>query len=234
MPKSWSRPTQDPAGGLVALLGTFMLLLRRGFLALEVEGRERIPVAGPCLLVSNAVGRLESRVLRAAIRRPRVLELGPLNGQRPRVPRRESTLTSPSLCDWGNGVERGPEDVLRLIRAGWLVALPWYDPLEPDFPGAQHESAVADLALRSGVPVLPVAVARSGGILRDIMRGRRASVRVTVGVPFRPSRPETGQAPLRRLAVRRELTRRIASLRQGTGAPFPPLSSGRPASRTPL
>ncbi len=150
-----------------------------------VEGRHHEPRDGPVVVVSNHVSDLDPLVVGAALRR-RVAFMA-----------KHELFRVPLLGWWitacgGFPVRRGEPDrqALRtalevLTRGGALVMFPEGTRgrdrmLRPPEPGA------ALLALRTGAPILPVAVLGTDAALpRDARRLRRSTIRVRLGAPIR-------------------------------------------------
>jgi 1-acyl-sn-glycerol-3-phosphate acyltransferase len=169
---------------------------------MSVEGRHHIPTRGAFILAPVHRSNLDTPIVAAVTRRPL------------RFMGKDSLWASHKVVAWvlsalgGFPVARGTadRDALRrcqaILEAGQpLVLYPEGtrkrgDVVEEVFDGP------AFLALRTGVPIIPVGIAGS-----EAAQGRGATwirpvkVRVVVGPPIRPARAETGRATSRR-AVR--------------------------------
>ena len=189
-----------------------LLWLARAFVRLtmdlRVSGLHHLP-PGPAILAPNHVSHLDPVVVAALLDSPpEVVGLSDL--------RRE--LIAPIFVLYGVIPVRRDEvdrEVLRAIMdalgRGERVML---------FPEAtisrtggleQARAGVGYLALRAGVPIVPIALTGTDTVFRHWKRLRRARVTVTVAPPFVPAsdgdQPRRGQ----RQAVTDDLMRRLAA-----------------------
>lgn len=183
---------------------------------MEIEGRDRIPATGACILVANHESVIDPFVLGLAT--PRVVRY------MAKAELWRSTLVRTVMEGFGAfPVERGRGDRDSLGRAGRLLAqgevigifsqgtcLPFRH--RPFMRGA------ARLALATGSPLVPVALVGTEQAVRPHrLRLGLPRIRVLVGRPFEspPGRPT--------IAAARELTHRveeaIADLRRPYGEP---------------
>jgi 1-acyl-sn-glycerol-3-phosphate acyltransferase len=176
----------------------------------RVEGRERVPARGPLLVVANHLNIADPPLLGAAIPRPiRFMAKQELFDARPggffirsfgAFPVRRFTADLQAL-----------RVAQRLLAAGWAVGMfpeghrSHGRGLQPPFPGT------ALLALRTGVPVLPVGITGTEAITSPAVLLQHRPVRVVIGEPFTLPRPARITAESVR-AASEEIMRRIAAL----------------------
>ena len=164
------------------------------FVGLRVRGRHNVPKAGPLLLVANHLTYLEPPLIGVVL------------------PRRLTFLTRHDVFDvaWVGRFSRavgmlpvspsGPRNLdgirlaLQLLDRGEVVGI-FPEGARSLTPGLLRANpGVALLAVRSGAPILPVAV--TGTEQLDSVahflfaRPRGVRVRVVIGEPFRPSVPK--------------------------------------------
>lgn len=188
-------------------------LALRWLLDLRVEGAHRCPRTGPVVVVANHLHNFDPIVLSAALPRPvyymakRELFAHPLFGWLIRnfgafpvnrgAPDRAALRQALALLDEGLAVGLFPEGTRSVT--GTLGAA---------FPG------VALVALRSGAPLVPVAITGTETLPFDAKAAgrarRRAPLRVVVGQPFTFARDEDAKANL--LATTDRIMREIAAL----------------------
>ncbi|MDQ1248886.1 MAG: 1-acyl-sn-glycerol-3-phosphate acyltransferase [Actinomycetota bacterium] len=169
----------------------------RSWYRLTVLGVDNVPARGPVILAANHVGFLDVPVLAAAAPRP-VRTLAPDELFVPPLDRMSAAAGQISMAHDGPQVA-----ALRMARevleAGESVAI---------FPEAQrgdgrvarirHEAAY--LALRTGAPVVPVALlgTRRTGMAADALPKRNSRIAVVFGAPFAL---QTGDDVFRRCVI---------------------------------
>jgi 1-acyl-sn-glycerol-3-phosphate acyltransferase len=131
--------------------------LPRWYFRLRVEGEEHVPAAGPCILAANHVSYVDPIVLATAC--PRPVRFIVDRGQYERLLVRWIAVPTGAIP-----VENNPRDLgslrraLQALRAGSVLGIfpeggrSADGTLQPAKPGA------ALLALRAGVPLVPVAI----------------------------------------------------------------------------
>jgi len=149
----------------------------------EIEGLDHVPASGPFLLIVNHISRLDPPILMLAI--PRQVYVLAASEYR-RVPILKQLMEA-SGAIW---VRRGELDLaalraaLAVLKRGDVLGIAPEGTrsrtraLRPARPGAAY------IALRSGVPVLPVAVTGTEKMLEDFLHLRRMRIRVVIGAPF--------------------------------------------------
>lgn len=207
--------SEEPARApypLVPLLRPLLADLYRGLVRLTVEGVQRIPPSGPCILAFNHQSNLDPHLIFTL------------------MPRRDAAgLVASEYCGraferWiveacgGIWLRRGAGDLaalrraLTLLEAGWLVGLAPEGGRSTDGILRRARRGVGFLAIRSGAPVLPVAVEGTREVVASIRRGRRAPVRVRFGEVFLPSETDGTDSRTRSRRVADEVMGHVAAL----------------------
>ena len=183
----------------------------------RVSGLEHVPPTGPYILVSNHTSNLDPPFIGSAIG---------LHTRRPiHFMAKQETSRWP-LVGWlarGSGVffvrrgegDRGAQRIaMAHLAAGRPIGIFPEGTRARDGILREPKAGVALLAIRSGAPLLPVAVSGSGGIFPGRSRWpHRTRVDITIGDQFRlPHRPE-GHLDREELAEETErIMREIAAL----------------------
>jgi 1-acyl-sn-glycerol-3-phosphate acyltransferase len=181
----------------------------RTLFRLDVTGAEALPASGPLIVAANHHNYLDGVVLAVAMARPiaflvmpRVWNATPLH---PTFHRRIGSIPVNLERPDPGAIKR----VLRLLEGGRVVGIFPEGPFSREGRLVGGQPGVALLALRSGAPVVPVAI---GGTF-EALRGRPWHVprphplRVRFGTPMTFG---ASSGPLAR-AERHEVTRRIMS-----------------------
>lgn len=195
-------------GGRILLRFLFRMLTR-----LEVRGLERVPMEGPLLVAYNHLAHLDAPLIVAFL--PREVEGLALSDLY------EVPVTGQLLRLYGTiPVHRDKFDRAVLRRALEVLAEGKALALAPEarmsVSGALERArhGVAYLALRSGAPVLPVALTGTELVPGALKRLQRAPVTMTVGQVYHP--PPRAQDPALLRAQVEEVTEvimlRIAAL----------------------
>jgi 1-acyl-sn-glycerol-3-phosphate acyltransferase len=183
------------------------LLLHR----IKVEGRENVPHGG-CLIVSNHVSYMDPTTVGWAVARE-IYYLG------------RKTLFRPPILSWllplcnvkpidREGDSSGLRKIIRMLRSGDGVLLFPEGTRSPDGTIQPAEPGAGLVALKSGVPVLPVRVFGTFECLsRQVKRLRFGPIRVVIGKPYLPPLPERGQEKEAYGPVAQEMLDRIAELK---------------------
>jgi len=192
---------------------SFLRLLLRLFTHLEVAGLENVPQGGPLLVAFNHLAHLDGPLVLALLPWPAEgIALVDLY----RVP-----ITGQLLRLYGTiPVHRDQFDrqvirrALQVLAEGKVLALA--PEARQSLTGALERArqGVAYLALRSGAPILPVALTGTGRVPSDLKQLRRPWLTVTFGELFVPP-PRASGAQARRQQVTEltdEIMYRIAAM----------------------
>lgn len=203
------RRAREPVPLLYRLLrGLARPVLGRVF-RLQVSGIEHLPASGPYVLAANHSNYLDGVVLGAAVPRrivflvmPRVYHWTPLH---PPFHRHVGSIPINLERPDPGAIKRA----LRVLEEGGVVGIFPEGPLSQNGRLVRGQPGVAVIALRSGVPVVPVAVRGTyealAGRLLHVPRPYPLSVRIGEPLQFGRIRQD---AKLRH-AVRAAVTRRI-------------------------
>jgi len=213
-PKSKAQISNGKGRVVFRRLGCSLLrLLFRLLTHLEVRGLENLPEGGPLLVAFNHLAHLDPALVIAWLPWPaEVIALEDLY----HVP-----ITSQLLRLYGTiPVHRDQFDrqvirrALRVLAEGKVLALA--PEARMSLTGALERArhGVAYLALRSGAPVLPVAITGTENVLSELKRLRRPRLILTFGELITPPPPaSTPQARRQQMAeLTDEIMHRIAAL----------------------
>ncbi len=222
------RGATDSFPRLYGLLRSACAPLLRSLFALRIEGSERLPRSEPFILAANHHNYLDGVVLGVAVPRPiaflvmpRVYNASPLH---PPLHRCIGSIPVNLERPDPGAIKRA----LRVLDAGHVVGIFPEGPFSHDGRLVPGQAGVATIALRSGVPVVPAAIAGTYEALagRRLYLPRRHPLSVRFGEPM-----AFGRRRHRRVSrsEREEATRRImseiAALLSGT--PEPVTARGR-------
>jgi len=205
---------------------SLLRLLLRLFTRLEVRGLENVPAGGPLLVAFNHLAHLDAALVLPFLPQPvEGIALADLY----RVP-----ITGQLLRLYGTiPVHRDQFDrqvirrALQVLAEGKVLALAPEARMSLTGALERARQGAAYLALRSGAPVLPVALTGTEKVYAEWKRLRRPQLTVTFGEPFVPP-PQAGTPQARRQQVAEltdEIMHRIAALLppeyRGVYAPTP-------------
>ena len=166
--------------------------------ARRVFGLERIPLAGPCLLVFNQLSLVDTPLLSVLVPRRDVTGLVAHDYARNPVYR---FLVE---CGGGMWIRRGEGDraalqgALAALRAGWVVGISPEGRRSPTGALVQGRPGPAFLARHSGAPIVPAGFECMDTLTAEWRRLRRPTITIRIGEAFHLP-PETGLARKRQL-----------------------------------
>lgn len=186
---------------------------------IQVAGVQRVPPKGAHVLVFNHMSNFDPHLILSVVPRADIAGLVAAEYSERPLPR--------LLVTWAGGIwlRRGVGDrtalrkALELLERGWIVGIAPEGRRSPHHALAPGRHGAAFLALRAGVPLLPVGLTGTEKIGRSLLHLRRSETSIRFGEPFRLS---TDGARSRKDAFRMgtaEIMRRIAGL-------LPPLYRG--------
>jgi 1-acyl-sn-glycerol-3-phosphate acyltransferase len=181
-----------------AMRGTLSGLLRVAF-RLQIDGRENIPKRGAVILAPNHRSLIDIPVAAATTRR-KVWFMGKEELFR-------SKLSALFLRNLGAfPVKRGRPDraplqrALALLGAGEVVGIFPEGTRRPLARFEELEEGFAYVALKSGAPIVPVAISGTEAVFPPGgKRPRFVKIRVAIGEPFRVGAGHTGVLPRARV-----------------------------------
>ena len=188
------------------LVGLELLLHRMKF-----EGRENVPNSG-CLIVSNHASYLDPTTVGWAVGRE-IFYLGRKTLFKPPVMNWLLPICNVIPVDRDGGESSGLRKIIRMLRSGDAVLLFPEGTRTPDGTLQPAEPGAGLVAIKSGVPILPVRIFGSFECLsRHQKRLRFAPMRVVIGKPYLPPLPERGQEREAYGPIAQEMMRRISEL----------------------
>ena len=189
------------------LVGLELLLHR-----IKIEGRENVPHGG-CLIVSNHASYLDPTTVGWAVARE-IFYLGRKTLFKPPVMNWFLPICNVIPIDRDSGDSSGLRKIIRMLRGGDAVLLFPEGTRTPDGTMQAPEAGAGLVALKSGVPILPVRVFGSFECLsRHQKRLRFGPMRVVIGKPYLPPLPERGKEREAYEPIAQEMMRRIAELK---------------------
>jgi 1-acyl-sn-glycerol-3-phosphate acyltransferase len=167
----------------------FQLFLRivTGLIAkVEIDGLEKIPRSGGCVIAGNHIGRLEVLLFYVVLRRSDVIMIAAEKYQKYAIFRWLARQLDVVFVDRYNADMRTVREVLKRLKKGMAFAVAPEGTrsktasLQPARPGTAY------IASKAGVPIFPVGITGTEDRLvkENLKRLRRTRVYARVGEPF--------------------------------------------------
>src|SRR5471032_3122508 len=182
------------------------------FHRIKIEGRENVPADG-CLIVSNHVSFMDPTTVGWAVERE-IYYLG------------RKSLFKPPFWSWFLPIcnvlpiDRDANDIaglrriIKMLKGGHAVLIFPEGTRSPDGTIQAAEPGPGLVALKAGVPILPVRVFGTyESLSRHTKRLRFHPIRVVIGQPYRPAIPEGRGEKQRYAPIAQEMMDRIAALK---------------------
>jgi 1-acyl-sn-glycerol-3-phosphate acyltransferase len=174
----------------------FFKVLASMVLKEEVRGQALVPERGPFLVVFNHLSMVDAPLV--LIHFPQQM-VGMMT---------DKYFSTPFISQLGKlmgivWVARGEADMgaiktsLTHLRAGGILALSPEGTRSTEGGLLKGKTGAAYLADRTGVPIVPIAIAGSENVFHNLRRGRRTPVLVSIGAPFQL--PAGGRAKTEKL-----------------------------------
>jgi 1-acyl-sn-glycerol-3-phosphate acyltransferase len=171
-----------------------------------------VPRQGPLILAINHVNFVDGPLLLAYLYPRQIVSVA-----------KQETWVNPLLGALATMVEAIPIDreatdlgamrsSLRALEEGKILLI------SPEGTRSKHgrlqrgRPGIVAIALRSGAPILPIAVWGAENVWKALLHGRRAALGVGVGPAFRLKSPPKGEPKSSRAAMADEIMGRIAAL----------------------
>ncbi len=180
---------------------------------IKIEGMNNVPKTGGCLIVSNHVSFMDPTTVGWAVARE-IHYLG------------RKSLFKPPFWSWFlpicnvMPIDRDAHDItglrgiLKMLKGGHPVLLFPEGTRSPDGTIQAAEPGAGFIALKAGVPILPVRVFGTfESLSRHTKRLRFHPIRVVIGQPYVPTVPEGRREKEFYPTVAQEMMARIAALR---------------------
>ena len=208
-PRAEARPAVTGYARVIAPLARLILTV---LCRIDRSQLDLIPKKGPFILVTNHINFLEAPLLYAFLY-PRDIA-GFAKAETWRVP-----VLGLLARAWDCvPVVRGAIDMgsmrqaLEALQRGRILNVMPEGTRSHDGRLGRGQEGVVAMAWRAGVPLVPVAHFGGESFWRNFKRGRRTSVSVRVGAPFRLRKPEPGRAKTARAEAADEIMLRLAEL----------------------
>jgi 1-acyl-sn-glycerol-3-phosphate acyltransferase len=180
---------------------------------MEIEGREHLPNSGPLIVVGNHFSFLDPAVLVGVAPWPLEFLGGMELPNAPPIVRWIPKLWGYYPVLRGGNSRRALRAAETVLGQGGIVGVfpeagNWAQVLRPARPGTAY------LAVRTGVPLLPIGYHGLPHVFERLRERRRARVTVRVGKPFGPFRVTARGRERRRVldGIGHEIMERIAAL----------------------
>jgi 1-acyl-sn-glycerol-3-phosphate acyltransferase len=166
------------------LLRTALCVLFRLLTRLTVEGRERIPTTGSCLLVSNHLGIIDGPLVFSLISRDDATGLVALDHKSNPIIRFVVETADGIWIDRERTDFRALKQARNFLKRGGLLGVAPEGTRSHTQSLIEAKAGVAFLADKSGAVVVPMAITGSEHALKKMFTLQRPKVTVRVGRPF--------------------------------------------------
>jgi 1-acyl-sn-glycerol-3-phosphate acyltransferase len=163
------------------LVQRLIALLVRATMRVRVEGLEHVPPSGPAIIAGNHLSLLDSVVVIPYLPRPTILLLAEELRVWPWIGLVLGRIGNAILVRRGSGERRPVELAAAVLAAGGIVAVAPEGRRSKSGSLQRGRNGVARLAVRTGAPVVPVAIWGQERAFRSWRRLRRAPVDVRFG-----------------------------------------------------
>ncbi|WP_319562555.1 lysophospholipid acyltransferase family protein [Marispirochaeta sp.] len=181
------------------LFDSFVYLLIRAVCRIDAKELDKVPRAGPLLMIFNHINFLEAPLFYLFMRPRRIF--GVMKVEISRVP-----IVKGIVRRWGGiPLKRGAPPSAAFRKVGELLAEGAIIGLAPEGTRSRDghlqkgNPGVVTLAVQNDAPILPVAHYGSQNLWKNLRRFKRTEIRFKVGTPFKLAAPERVNKESRRL-----------------------------------
>ena len=180
---------------------------------IKIEGMNNVPKTGGCLIVSNHVSFMDPTTVGWAVARE-IHYLGRKSLFKPPFWSWFLPICNVMPIDRDNHDISGLRGILKMLKGGHPVLLFPEGTRSPDGTIQSAAPGAGFIALKAGVPILPVRLFGTFvSLSRHTKRLRFHPIRVVIGKPYVPTVPEGRREKEFYPAVAKEMMDRIAALR---------------------
>jgi len=176
--REWVRQPKPPLAGFIreCTRAIAALLLR-----LDIQDAERIPAAGPFIFACNHLHMIDAAVMVAVLRRPVVFFISEHMKQFAFLEWYVAHLGQGIYVSRGEADREALAEAVAALRAGEVLTVAPEGTISPTGGLLKGQTGIAFLAMRAGVPVLPVVAYGQEKAPRLWKRLQRPAVRVRIG-----------------------------------------------------
>lgn len=166
------------------IIHSVMRFLYRRFFRLEIIGLENIPVQGGAILATNHISLLDAPLIFTVVERQDLTGLV--------ADKHKSNLLIACLVEAVKGIwidrERADLNALRTalnyLQAGGMLGIAPEGTRSKSGSMQPAKSGVAYLAIKAGVPIIPIAVSGTDRAVQGLLHFKRMPLRIAFGPPF--------------------------------------------------
>jgi 1-acyl-sn-glycerol-3-phosphate acyltransferase len=168
------------------LIRLFIILICRLTMRLDIDGEQKLPRQGSCIVASNHLGRLDVPLVYYFMRRDDVIVIVAEKYQKYALVRWATRKLNAIFVDRYHSDFSAMRQVLKRLKAGEAFVVAPEGTRSPTGALIEGKPGAAYLAAASGVPILPVAVIGTEDkvAFKELKRLHRVKVRGWVGEPF--------------------------------------------------